>query len=127
MLHATEFVAQDIVTVAEDECHPMLPQLMDDADQGNPDAQNSMGKVFSAMQENTKAIGWYQKAAEQGAPEAQHNLGHCFEHGIGVENDLEHASHWYYQAATQGSNASNSSLIRLAKEAVPGHRCVRVS
>ena len=41
-----------------------------------------------------KARRWYTLAAEQGRPDAAYKLGQFYEHGIGVEGDIEKAEEW---------------------------------
>lgn len=38
---------------------------------------------------------WYMLAAQQGRPDAAYKLGQFYEHGLGVEEDIEKAEEWY--------------------------------
>ncbi len=72
------------------------------AEQGNAEAQNSLGYYYELNELNPKkAVEWYTKAAEQGLPVAQCNLGICYKYGNGVEKNLEEAVKWYQKAANQ--------------------------
>jgi TPR repeat protein len=48
-----------------------------------------------------QAVHWYRIAAEAGDADGQYNLGDMYEHGNGVEYDLEEAMKWYGAAALQ--------------------------
>ena len=82
------------------------------ADQGNANAQCSLGQIFSGnlglgeekevKQDFKEAVKWYQKAADQGDALAQYNLGVIYRDGQGVEQDFKEAVKWYQKAADQG-------------------------
>ena len=52
------------------------------AEQGDPEAQNSLGFCYAEGQgvphDIDEAMRWYRKAAEQGHVTAQSNLGSCY-------------------------------------------------
>lgn len=73
------------------------------ADEGDPTAQNYMGELFEkgingTPDYETAAI-WYKKASEQGFSQAQLNLGNLYEKGLGVPQDSVKAINLYRQAA----------------------------
>ena len=43
------------------------------------------------MQDWTKAMAWYHKAAAQGSPDAMCNAGKCHHEGLGVPQDVGEA------------------------------------
>ncbi len=73
------------------------------ADGGDPTAQNYMGELFEKGINGTpdyeSAASWYQKAADQGFSQAQLNLGNLYEKGLGVPQDSIKAINLYRQAA----------------------------
>ena len=92
-----------------------LTEIRRRADQGDADAQFTLGTIYSVGQimfangvrvgpENdaAEAAKWYRMAAEQGNATAQARLGVMHTRGEGVpENDAE-AVKWYRLAAEQG-------------------------
>jgi uncharacterized protein len=88
------------------------------ADQGNARAQFSIGQMYYIGQgvprDNTKADGWYRKAADQGFDYAQFNLGVAYEDGgLGVPQDYALAYMWFNLAS---SPATNTDLRQMAVE-----------
>jgi hypothetical protein len=69
------------------------------AEQGDADAQNSVGEIFErglGGEPNYEAAAiWYGKAAEQGHSSALLNLGTLYEQGRGVEKDRLKALNYY--------------------------------
>lgn len=76
------------------------------ANQGNVQAQYSLGHMYDAgqglPQDYSAAAKWYRKAAEQGFDLAQNNLGLLYENGRGLAQDFAEAANWYRKAAEQG-------------------------
>ncbi len=86
-----------------------------DANQGNADAQYSMGWLYSYGQyglakDDRKAVGWYQKAANQGYAPAQNNLGLAYQWGYGIEKKIEEAVRLYQLAAEQNAPYAQCNL-----------------
>ena len=58
------------------------------AEQGDPDAQNALGNLYTAgqgvAQDFAEAMKWYRAAGEKGSAAAQFNLGLAYEMGRGV-------------------------------------------
>ena len=76
------------------------------AEQGDADAQNSLGVMYAkgqgVAQNDAEAVKWLREAAEQGEAKAQSNLGAMYTEGRGVaQNDVE-ALKWFRKAAEQG-------------------------
>ena len=57
-----------------------------------------------------EAIKWIEIAAENGNGLAQCFLGHCYDEGIGVEQNIEKAISWYKKAAIEGITAAQVFL-----------------
>jgi TPR repeat protein len=60
-----------------------------------------------------EALVSYRKAAEQGLAIAQYKLGTMYEHGLGIEKDLEQAVFWYRQAADREDADAQHNLAWL--------------
>ncbi len=84
------------------------------ADQGNANAQFSLGIMYSnglgVPQDYAEAVKWSRKAAEQGDAKAQYNLGIMYRNGEGVPQDYASALQWYRKAAEQGHAKAQFSL-----------------
>ncbi len=95
------------------------------ADQGNADAQFSLGIMYEGSwgvrRDYKQAAIWYRKAAEQGEALAQESLGNAYRDGNGVLKDPAQAVMWYRKAAEQGDASAQKSLGDLyeAGQGVP--------
>jgi TPR repeat protein len=91
-----------------------LKTLQDEAQNGNPNAQVSIGALYAegkgVAQDWSQALQWTRKAAEQGAAHAQYNLGVFHARGNGVTQDWGQAAQWWRQAAQQGDGRAQNSL-----------------
>ncbi|HKT76508.1 MAG TPA: tetratricopeptide repeat protein [Sphingobium sp.] len=87
------------------------------ADQGDPRAQNSLGRMYlrgqGAGKDYGEAMKWFRRAAALGIADAQYNLGEIFLREYGVEQDLVEAARWYTRAAEQGHIAAQFTLAVL--------------
>lgn len=66
-----------------------------------------------------KLMRWYiliHKKAKQGKRQAQYRLGWIYEHGFGVEQDIDLALLWYKKAAKKNYNEAQCGLARLYYE-----------
>ena len=79
-----------------------LDQLIENANQGNTDAQYVLATCYYQLKKYDKAVYYLQLAAEQGDGESQKMLGDCYYYGIGVEEDEACAKKWYDRAKEQG-------------------------
>ena len=90
------------------------------AEQGDADAQNSMGwmyqKGLGVPQDFKTALKWYTLAAEQGNAYAQYNLGHMYTNGKGVPQDNKTAVKWFRLAAKQGHPRAQEQVEFLRKK-----------
>lgn len=81
---------------------------------GVPDAEGGLPKSHE------QTMLWLKKAAAEGEPLAFINLGYIFEHGLGEEQQIEHAANWYSKAARQGHASGLYSLGQLHAAGHPG-------
>lgn len=76
------------------------------ADQGNADAQFSMGVLYYSggkIKQNLElAVEWFHKAADQGHAGAQFNLGNEYKRGGGLDQNDSKAVYWWRKAAQKG-------------------------
>jgi len=98
-------------------CHVAVAQNLSDeefaemmrvrAEQGDAEAQNYLGLVYSIGQgvykDKSEAVRWWRKAAEQGNADAQLHLGRAYYFGQGVYKDRSEAVRWWRKAAEQGN------------------------
>ena len=68
---------------------------------------------LGSVQDISKAVSFYTKAAERGLSKAQHNLALLYEHGKGVSVNQKKAIFWYTKAAEQGLTKSQFNLAQL--------------
>jgi TPR repeat protein len=91
-----------------------LENTQSKADQGNAEAQFSLGLRFAnggpAVLDYTKAAHWYLLAANQRHPLAQFNLGLMFADGQGVTQDDAKSLMWMRLAALQGDAGAQHHL-----------------
>ncbi len=87
------------------------------ADQGNADAQRSLGYLYyfgeGVTKDYAEALKWYRKAAEQGDTRAQFGLGFLYYYGKGVTQDKTEAVKWFRKSAEGGYAAAQQRLVRL--------------
>jgi TPR repeat protein len=83
------------------------------ADQGNADAQFSLGSMYYSGQgvkkDDTETLRWWRKAAAQGEAHAQYDLGLMYARGEGMPQDYVRAHMWFNLAAANGNAAAVSS------------------
>ncbi|WP_343803973.1 tetratricopeptide repeat protein [Marinobacterium maritimum] len=81
---------------------------------GRPVAGDPSWPVVTVTGDSRRAaVALFQQASEAGDPLACQNFGFCFEHGIGVEANLETAISYYLVAAEQEMTASQYRLSML--------------
>ena len=89
------------------------------ADQGDPDAQSSLGYMYEfglgVAQNEVEAAALYGRAAEQGFADAQFNLAAMYDDGRGVALDDAVAANWYELAAEQGHVSAQYNLGLMYK------------
>ncbi len=98
------------------------------AEQGNADAQFSLGAMYDkgqgVPQDDAEAVKWSRKAAEQGYARAQNDLGVMYNDGQGVPQDYTHAHMWFNLAASrfppgEGRDKAVKNRDILAKRMTP--------
>ena len=72
------------------------------SEQNYVQAQNELGKYYTAKQDFAQALNYYQKAAQRDFAEAQCNLANCYYNGTGAERSYEKAAELYRQSARNG-------------------------
>lgn len=72
------------------------------ADQGNAEAQNSVGSGLQAEKRYEEARVWYEKASAQGHALATNNLAYLHDLGLGVKQDRQKGFELYSRAADLG-------------------------
>lgn len=90
-------------TSAKKEFAQYSEQLVQSAQQGDAEAQYSLGNCyfygFGVDKDQREAVKWLRKAADQGHTSAQNDLGHCYYSGAGVERNQMEAEKWWKKAA----------------------------
>jgi TPR repeat protein len=98
------------------------------AEQGNPEAQELLGGMYTAgngvLQDYAEAVRWFRMAAEQGFAEAMDDLARMYVHGQGVPKNYVQAHMWFNLAAARYSgdplqNYHAGARDNLAEEMTP--------
>ncbi len=80
--------------------------IQEKAEQGNADAQSSLGYMyqygFGLAKNETMAVKWYQKSATQGNAKAQYYLGWMYANDLSTVKNEQLAAKWYRESAVQG-------------------------
>lgn len=91
-------------------------RLMENANNGNPNAQYTMALYYKngteLEKDIDKSIEWGQKSADQGYPHAQFYIGKCYLNGDGLTPDKNKALALFQKSAEQGY----SEAINILKE-----------
>lgn len=94
-----------------------LPDLMKDAERGEPFAQLFLSGIYlqglGVAKDTDAAIGWLQKAAAQDCPPAQAQFGLVLETGAGTATNLVEAVRLYQLAAKAGNAFGQTQLGKL--------------
>lgn len=83
------------------------------AQQGNAEAQNSVGSVLQAKKQYSEALTWYERASVQGHALATNNLAQMYDLGMGVAQDRRKGLELYTTAADLGSAESMWNIANL--------------
>lgn len=84
--------------------------LIQEADEGNAEAQNDLALLFLANSKPRAAIYWLELAAKQDYPDAMHWLGRCHIDGNGVFQDANLGMMWLAKAAAHGHAISQAQI-----------------
>lgn len=95
-------VAQDHVGFSQIDSK-QLSDLTGAAEAGDVRAENELGILYEKVQDYSKALEWYQKAAAQNNPQAMGNLGRLYSLGLGVPKDESMGLAWMQKSADAGS------------------------
>jgi TPR repeat protein len=84
------------------------------AEEGDAEAQGSMGAIYKAGlgvdKNDDEAVVWFRKSAEQGWPFGQFNLGLMYLNGQGVPKSEAEAFSWFRKAADLGSSWAQHAM-----------------
>jgi len=69
-----------------------------------------LGQTAYFFGNHGQAFALWQPLAEQGFADAQASLGWLYQAGLGVQQDLQQALHWYRKAAAQGHAVAQNNL-----------------
>ena len=90
-----------------------VEQLKVKAEQGDLDAQYTLGSIYFNWPDKSQAAKWYRLAAAQGDRNAQYSLGDMYLYGDGINQDDDKAIKWFRLAAKQGHVLSQRNLGRI--------------
>jgi len=89
------------------------------ADQGNAQAQNSIGDCYAngwgVTKDPAEAMRWYRKAADQRYEDAQFNIGSMYEYGEGVKEDPVQAYMWFSLSGADKTGGNPGVAYRFKK------------
>ncbi len=90
------------------------------AEQGDPEAQFMLGTLYrngdGVLQDDKRAVEWFQRAANQGYVRALSALGSSYWAGRGVQQDYSQAYFWYELALAKGDQNSKSLLEGISPQ-----------
>ncbi|OQQ09880.1 hypothetical protein BK411_04820 [Vibrio splendidus] len=97
--------SKNAASMDQSQQHQDVVQLLDEAYQGQLDAQLSVAYLYlsgeGVEQNDEKAAEWFVTAANNGSPEAQTQLGLMYISGSGVQASQAEAVTWIGMAAAQ--------------------------
>ena len=103
---SSEAIQKGIEAYRQGDYATALNEWLPIAEQGNPDAQFSVGLLFdqglNVIPDYKIAVKWFTLASKQGHIFAQSNLGWKYHKGQGVTKDNVHAFKWWTIAASKG-------------------------
>jgi hypothetical protein len=91
--------------------------LIEEADQGNSEAQNDLALLFLSHKKPRKAIYWLELAIKQKNKDAMHWLGRCYIEGNGITQDENLGLMWLAKAAAEGHFISRE-IMQLIRQKV---------
>jgi len=93
------------------------------AENGNPAAENALGRRYSQgdekngfRQNDTEAFRWFSRAAEHGNLAAQAKISFLYSTGQGVPRDISRAYFWAVLARARGDESNKYLAPRLASQ-----------
>ena len=91
-------------------------KIFQEAEAGNPRAQDDLGNFFSGKYGRTEkkdipqALSWWEKAAAQGYAPSQNKLGRAYLVGLGVEKNSPKAFEFFQKSAEQKNSGAECEL-----------------
>lgn len=93
-----------------------FPKLKAAADKGHKKAQYRVGLCYDkgrgVVEDDARAVAWYQKSAAQGYAKAQYQLGKCYKNGEGIAKDEKKAVELFTLAAKQDNGEAQYQLAK---------------
>lgn len=93
------------------------------AKQGDADAQNNLGVMYSEgsriPKDDKQAFYWYEKSAQQGNSTAQFNFGAMYYNGKGTPQDYKLAYVWFNVASAQGNEGAKKARDVVGEKLTP--------
>lgn len=80
------------------------------AQQGHSGAQNNLAALYMQEKEQSLAVQWWQEAAKNGNIDAMNNLAECYIQGVGVEQNILTAMHYWEKASHLGDEQCAQNL-----------------
>lgn len=93
----------------------MINQNLSEAQAGNAQAQEVIGKCYFDLKDYNQAIYWLNEAALQGNDEAINELGLCYQYGLGVDINRPKAAELFQKAASMGNDQAKVNLKNLSR------------
>jgi len=118
--HAVADLAKGIDAFEKEDYAIAFKELKPLAEQGDAEAQNYLGFMYSngqgVTQDYRAAVKWYKLAAEQGEAHAQGNLGTMYYYGRGVTQDYTRALMWWNIVVSLGDKGAAKNRDIVARE-----------
>ncbi|MDV6332624.1 tetratricopeptide repeat protein [Asticcacaulis sp. 201] len=106
--------AADTVDQAIDICRAKVNDTATKPDDSNPNTMFCRGFVATIRDhDSAKAHTWFLKSAEAGYAVGQYFVATQFEHGDGVDQDIQQALAWHLKAAEQGLAESQHQYAHI--------------
>lgn len=84
-------------------------------DQGFMKSFRYAGIYYAESGQFSTAAAFYEMGAQRGDITSQFLLGQCYEDGVGVEQNIEKAIHWYRISARRGDEIARPAMDALAR------------
>lgn len=114
MLNVPKGTKDKIFSRGQDMAQSRMKELMNKAEAGDADAQQTLGACYvngqGVPQDYVKAFQWFTKSARRGNAKAQYNLGMLYLSGIGVVKSTTSAKLWLERSAAQGNEDAEAIL-----------------
>ncbi len=98
-----------------------VDQLRQMAEEGNPAAENALGRLYfqgdepnGILKNEQEAVRWFSRSAEHGDLKAQSKMGFLYRSGRGAPRDLNKAYFWAVVASARGDEGNRNLAALLA-------------